>query len=67
MPAYQGKPGVPLVVPGVGLYNAASGLTTTYSRSTPALLVAGQIPRAQQFAFIYNLPWIRPQEGLIQS
>ena len=35
-----------LVVPGVGLYNAASGLTNAYSRSTPVLLVAGQIPRA---------------------
>ena len=42
----SGKPGVALVVPGVGLYNAASGLTNAYSRSTPVLLVAGQIPRA---------------------
>ena len=42
----SGKPGVALVVPGVGLYNAASGLTNAYSRSSPVLLVAGQIPRA---------------------
>ena len=41
----SGKPGVALVVPGVGLYNAASGLATAYSRSTPVLLIAGQIPR----------------------
>ncbi len=41
----SGKPGVALVVPGVGLYNASSGLTNAYSRSTPVLLVAGQIPR----------------------
>ena len=41
----SGKPGVALVVPGVGLYNAASGLTTAYSRSTPVLIVAGQVPR----------------------
>ena len=41
----SGKPGVALVVPGVGLYNAASGLTNAYSRSTPVLLIAGQIPR----------------------
>ena len=41
----SGKPGVALVVPGVGLYNAASGLANAYSRSTPVLLVAGQIPR----------------------
>ncbi len=25
------------------------------------------IPRAPQFAFVYNLPWTQPQEGLIQS
>ena len=41
----SGKPGVALVVPGVGLYNAASGLTNAYSRSSPVLLIAGQIPR----------------------
>ena len=41
----SGRPGVALVVPGVGLYNAASGLTNAYSRSTPVLLIAGQIPR----------------------
>ncbi|MCY4367448.1 MAG: thiamine pyrophosphate-binding protein [Chloroflexi bacterium] len=41
----SGKPGVALVVPGVGLYNAASGLTNAYSRSTPVLIIAGQIPR----------------------
>ena len=34
-----------MVVPGVGLYNAASGLTNAYSRSSPVLLIAGQIPR----------------------
>ena len=41
----SGKPGVALVVPGVGLYNAAAGLTNAYSRSSPVLLIAGQIPR----------------------
>ena len=41
----SGKPGVALVVPGVGICNAASGLTNAYSRSTPVLLIAGQIPR----------------------
>ena len=41
----SGKPGVALVVPGVGLYNAAPGLTNAYSRSTPVLIIAGQIPR----------------------
>ena len=42
----SGKPGVALVVPGAGLYNAASGLTNAYARSTPVLTIAGQIPRA---------------------
>ena len=42
----SGKPGVALVVPGVGLYNAAAGLTNAYSRSTPVLVIAGQVPRA---------------------
>ena len=41
----SGKPGVALVVPGVGLYNAAAGLTNAYARSSPVLLIAGQIPR----------------------
>ena len=33
------------MVPGAGLYNAAAGLTNAFSRSTPVLLIAGQIPR----------------------
>ncbi len=33
------------MVPGVGLYNSASGLTNAYSRSIPVLLIAGQVPR----------------------
>ena len=43
----SGKLGVALVVPGSGSlrYDAASGLTNAYSRSTPVLLIAGQIPR----------------------
>ena len=43
----SGRPGVALVVPGVGLYNAAAGLATAYSRSSPVLVIAGQIPRGQ--------------------
>ena len=42
----SGEPGVALVVPGAGLYNAASGLANAYARSAPVLLIAGQIPRA---------------------
>lgn len=43
----SGKPGVVLVVPGAGVYNAASGLATAYARSSPVLIIAGQIPRGQ--------------------
>ena len=43
----SGKPGVAFVVPGVGLYNAAAGLATAYSRSSPVLCIAGQVPRHQ--------------------
>ncbi len=35
------------MVPGAGVYNAASGLATAYARSSPVLLIAGQIPRGQ--------------------
>ena len=43
----SGKPGVALVVPGAGVYNAAAGVATAYARSSPVLLIAGQIPRGQ--------------------
>ena len=43
----SGKPGVAMVVPGVAVYNAASGLATAYARSTPVFLIAGQISRGQ--------------------
>ena len=40
-----GKPGVALVVPGPGIYNAGAGISTAFSRSSPVILIAGQIPR----------------------
>lgn len=40
-----GRPGVALVVPGVGVYNACSGLATAYACSSPVLLLAGQVDR----------------------
>ncbi len=43
----SGRPGVALVIPGTGLYNAAAGLATAYARSSPVLLIAGQIPRSR--------------------
>lgn len=42
-----GKASVAVVVPGVGLYNAGSGIATAYARSSPVLLLAGEVPRAQ--------------------
>jgi acetolactate synthase I/II/III large subunit len=39
--------GTALVVPGPGLLNAAAGLSTAYSASSPVLMLAGQIPREQ--------------------
>jgi acetolactate synthase I/II/III large subunit len=43
----SGEIGVALVVPGPGLYNAAAGLSTAYSASSPVLMICGQVPRAQ--------------------
>ncbi len=39
--------GTALVVPGPGLLNAAAGLSTAYSASSPVLMLSGQIPREQ--------------------
>lgn len=41
----SGRPGVAMVVPGVGVYNAATGLATAYACSSPVLLIAGQVNR----------------------
>ena len=41
-----GNVGTALVVPGPGLFNAASGLSTAYACSSPVLLIVGQVPRA---------------------
>jgi acetolactate synthase-1/2/3 large subunit len=37
--------GTALVVPGPGLLNAMSGISTAYSASSPVLVLAGQVPR----------------------
>ncbi len=37
--------GTALVVPGPGLLNAAAGLSTAYSASSPVLMIAGQVPK----------------------
>ena len=63
----SGKPGVALVVPGVGLYNAASGLTNAYSRSTPVLLIAGQIPRGAIGKNVGAVHEISDQGGAVRA
>src|SRR5262249_58592856 len=40
----SGEIGSALVVPGPGLLNAASGLSTAYSASSPGLMISGQVP-----------------------
>jgi acetolactate synthase-1/2/3 large subunit len=41
----SGEVGAAMVVPGPGVLNATSGLSTAYSASSPVLLVAGQVPK----------------------
>jgi len=41
----SGRPGIAMVVPGVGVYNAASGLATAWACSSQVLLLAGQVNR----------------------
>jgi acetolactate synthase-1/2/3 large subunit len=43
----SGRPGVALVVPGPGVYNAATGMATAYAASSPVLQIAGQVDRAR--------------------
>ena len=63
----SGRPGVALVVPGVGLYNAAAGLTNAYSRSSPVLLIAGQIPRGAIGKNLGAVHEVMDQAGTVRS
>ena len=63
----SGKPGVALVVPGAGLYKAAAGLTNAYSRSTPVLLIAGQIPRGAIGKGLGAVHEIEDQPGAVRG
>ena len=63
----SGRPGVALVVPGAGLYNAAPGLTNAYSRSLPVLLIAGQIPRGAIGKNLGAVHEIADQAGTVRS
>ena len=63
----SGKPGVALVVPGVGLYNAASGMANAYARSSPVLVIAGQVPRAAIGKNLGAVHEIADQPGAVRS
>ena len=63
----SGKPGVALVVPGTGLYNAASGLATAYSRSSPVLVIAGQVPRSQIDKNLGSVHEVHEQPNIVRS
>ncbi len=63
----SGSPGVALVIPGAGLYNAASGLTNAYARSSLVLLIAGQIPRQAIGKDIGAVHEVLYQPGTVRS
>ena len=63
----SGKPGVALVVPGIGLYNAASGIATAYARSSPVLVIAGQVSRAAIGKNIGAVHEVLDQAGTVRT
>ncbi len=63
----SGKPGVALVVPGAAVYNAAAGLTNAFSRSSPVLLIAGQIPRGAIGKNLGAVHEVADQPGAVRS
>jgi acetolactate synthase I/II/III large subunit len=63
----SGQVGVAFVVPGQGILNASTGLSTAYAASSPVLLIAGQVPRAQIGQKMGLLHEIDDQQGAISS
>ncbi len=62
-----GKIGVALVVPGPGMLNAASGLVTAWSCSSPILLISGQIPSrgiGKGLGLLHEIP---DQSGILET
>ena len=59
----SGKPGVALVVPGVGLYNAAAGLATAYSRSSPVEAVTAE----RRLIAHYDIKSSEPQYPILEA
>jgi acetolactate synthase-1/2/3 large subunit len=58
--------GTALVVPGPGLLNAMSGLSTAYSASSPVLMLSGQIPRDSIWRDIGLLHEVNDQQDCIR-
>ena len=55
----SGRVGVCMVVPGPGVLNAAAGLATAYSCSSPVVMISGQIPSAhigQGLGLLHEIP-----------
>jgi acetolactate synthase I/II/III large subunit len=63
----SGHVGVAFVVPGQGILNASTGLSTAYAASSPVLLIAGQVPRGQIGKKMGLLHEIDDQQGAIAS
>ncbi len=62
-----GRIGVALVVPGPGVLNAASGLVTARSCSSPVLLISGQVPTrgiGQGLGLLHEIP---DQSGILET
>lgn len=62
-----GEIGVALVVPGPGMLNAAAGLVTAWSCSSPVLLISGQIPSrgiGQGLGLLHEIP---DQSGILET
>ncbi|MBI4306492.1 MAG: thiamine pyrophosphate-binding protein [Chloroflexi bacterium] len=61
----SGRIGTALVVPGPGLLNASSGMSTAYSASSPVLVVAGQVQRANIGKDVGMLHEVNDQQAAI--
>jgi acetolactate synthase-1/2/3 large subunit len=62
-----GREGVCMVVPGPGVLNALSGISTSLACNAPVLLIAGQIPSetiGKGFGMLHEIP---DQSGVLKS
>jgi acetolactate synthase I/II/III large subunit len=63
----SGEVGVAFVVPGQGILNASTGLSTAFAASSPVLLIAGQVPRSQIDKKMGLLHEIHDQQAVIAT